>query len=540
MLQPVIAARPRSAAARLFVVLACAALPLTLGCGKKGPPLAPLSTLPVAPPQVSASRADEVVTIRFTVPTANVSGVHPADIERVDVYAWTGPDVAAPRVFKLAKVVASVPVRPPPPPQEADDEGHVPPPPPPGPGVDQGAPTELHETLPADAREPIDVSDPKKKPALVREPKVTPPDTMPLPPPLTRRYLVVGVNHGGKRGPAAPAVAVPLWPPPPPPTGVIATAQATGTKVTWNAPQHLRQPVMAHALPPVARAAAPSPSAARPNASAARPSTGVQEAPPATGERSEDLDDDEDRDQPPPDQNQLPADQNEPPPVQDERPAERGEAPAPAPVNPEPPADLPTGSRTGLLPAGLVMPWPSVTIGYHVYDVASAGAPGAPPSPAGSQTPAPPLRLTTAPLTTTTFSDTRVEYGVERCYLVRTVEMVGTLGVESAWSVPACIKPADVFPPAVPKSLAAVASEGAISLIWEGSEEPDLAGYVVLRGIVPGPPAERLTPAPIRETTFRDTTVKPGTRYVYAVIAIDTAKPPNASAPSNQVQETAR
>ena len=106
---------------------------------------------------------------------------------------------------------------------------------------------------------------------------------------------------------------------------------------------------------------------------------------------------------------------------------------------------------------------------------------------------------------------------MERCYLVRTVEMIGTLGVESAWSVPACIKPADVFPPAVPKSLAAVASEGAISLIWEGSEEPDLAGYVVLRGIVPGPPAERLTTAPIRETTFRDTTVKPGTRYVYAV-----------------------
>ena len=65
-------------------------------------------------------------------------------------------------------------------------------------------------------------------------------------------------------------------------------------------------------------------------------------------------------------------------------------------------------------------------------------------------------------------------------------------------------------------------------------------GYIVLRGTAPGAPTERLTPQPIRETTFRDTTVKPGTRYVYAVIAVDTAKPPNASAPSNQVQETAR
>ena len=54
---------------------------------------------------------------RLHRPGANVSGVRPADIDRVDVYAWTGPDVPAARVFKVAKVVASVPVRPPPPPQ---------------------------------------------------------------------------------------------------------------------------------------------------------------------------------------------------------------------------------------------------------------------------------------------------------------------------------------------------------------------------------------------------------------------------------------
>ena len=113
---------------------------------------AALAGCPLLRPQVSASRAADTVTIRFTVPTANVSGVRPADIERVDVYAWTGPDVPPARVFKLAKVVASVPVRTPPPPPEPDDGRHVPPPPPPvGPGVDQGAATELRETLAADA-----------------------------------------------------------------------------------------------------------------------------------------------------------------------------------------------------------------------------------------------------------------------------------------------------------------------------------------------------------------------------------------------------
>ena len=102
------------------------------------------------------------------------------------------------------------------------------------------------------------------------------------------------------------------------------------------------------------------------------------------------------------------------------------------------------------------------------------------------------------------------------------------------------MKPVDLFPPPSPTSLAAIASTGAISLIWEGSDVPDLAGYIVLRGIAPGAPTERLTRDPIRETTFRDTTVKPGTRYVYAVVAVDSAAPPNASAPSKPVEATAQ
>ena len=204
---------------RALATLACVTLPLAGACGKKGPPLAPLPRLPVAPAQVSASRAGDTVTIRFTVPGANVSGVRPADIERVDVYAWTGPDVPAARVFKVAKVVASVQVRRPPPPPDPDEDGNVPPPPPPvGPGVDQGAATELRETLAPDAFLPVDVSNAKKRtPAPDGEPKLTPPDAMPVPSPLTRRYIVVGVNHGGQRGRAAPPLAVPLWTAPPPP-----------------------------------------------------------------------------------------------------------------------------------------------------------------------------------------------------------------------------------------------------------------------------------------------------------------------------------
>jgi hypothetical protein len=62
----------------------------------------------------------------------------------------------------------------------------------------------------------------------------------------------------------------------------------------------------------------------------------------------------------------------------------------------------------------------------------------------------------------------------------------------------------------------------------------------VLRGEVPGETLQPLTPAPIRDTTFRDTTAKPGVRYVYAIVAVDSATPPNTSAQSTRVEETAR
>ena len=142
-----------------------------------------------------------------------------------------------------------------------------------------------------------------------------------------------------------------------------------------------------------------------------------------------------------------------------------------------------------------------------------------------------PVLLTTPPVTTLTWSDARFEVGVERCYALRTVATTGTLTVESALSPSACVKTKDVFAPAAPKNLAAVASEGAINLIWEANAEADLAGYIVLRGpAVEGGKLVPITPAPIKETTFRDTKVRAGVRYVYVVVAVDTATPQNVSA----------
>jgi hypothetical protein len=176
---------------------------------------------------------------------------------------------------------------------------------------------------------------------------------------------------------------------------------------------------------------------------------------------------------------------------------------------------------------------PSVPSAYNVYPQ----PPETSTDHSASELTAP---LNPAPVAKTTFEDPKIEWGVERCYTVRTLDQLGGLQIESAASPVACVTPVDTFAPAAPKSLAAVASAGAVSLIWESNTEKDLAGYVVLRGETPGEKLQPITPAPIRETTFRDETVKPGVRYVYAVVAVDTAKPPNVSAESNRVEETAR
>jgi hypothetical protein len=172
-----------------------------------------------------------------------------------------------------------------------------------------------------------------------------------------------------------------------------------------------------------------------------------------------------------------------------------------------------------------VLPEPPL-FGYNVYDVTVD-----PPVDL-------PIRLNEAPLDTTTFSDEQVEFGKERCYVVRTVQPRGGMPVESAPAPRQCITRTDVFPPAAPKNLTAVGTEGAVSLIWEPVDVADLAGYLVLRGEAGSETLQPVTPSPVSETTYRDAPVKPGVRYVYAVVAVD--KTGNRSVESNRVEELAR
>jgi hypothetical protein len=144
------------------------------------------------------------------------------------------------------------------------------------------------------------------------------------------------------------------------------------------------------------------------------------------------------------------------------------------------------------------------------------------------------------PLGTPSYTDPRVTFGIERCYVFRSVYTFGSMTLTSDPSTAGCMTFRDTFPPASPTGLTAVAADGVVNLIWGAGSEVDLAGYLILRGGSTGETLQPLTLMPIVETSYRDTTVTPGQRYVYAVEAVDRGVPPNVSQPSESIQVTAR
>lgn len=174
----------------------------------------------------------------------------------------------------------------------------------------------------------------------------------------------------------------------------------------------------------------------------------------------------------------------------------------------------------------VIVTWPlngqddGVPFTYHVY------APGETP-----------VRLTREPLETGRFVDSRIEWGTERCYVVRAVATAQGLPLESEESPKTCVTLEDSFAPARPGNLNVIAGAGAMNLIWDPNAEPDVAGYIVFRALGDEAPLAPITPVPVDMATYQDV-VAPGTRVTYAVQAVDRAG--NVSPLSEPVVEVAR
>jgi len=101
----------------------------------------------------------------------------------------------------------------------------------------------------------------------------------------------------------------------------------------------------------------------------------------------------------------------------------------------------------------------------------------------------------------------------------------------SAFLINPTVPPADTTPPAVPVGVAATGGPGTITVTWTAGDEPDLAGYRVLRN---GTEVATLG----KVTTWTDSGLAGGTTNSYAVRAVDTAG--NVSASSAPASATAQ
>jgi hypothetical protein len=138
----------------------------------------------------------------------------------------------------------------------------------------------------------------------------------------------------------------------------------------------------------------------------------------------------------------------------------------------------------------------------------------------------------------------KYRYTVDR---VSTLTVAGhSIEVQGQPSDPVIVPTTDVFPPAVPHGLLAVAdaAAGAVDLSWRPDSEADLAGYYVYRRDVgTSLPAQRIPAAavsssqlPIATPAFRDLEVERGHTYAYSISAIDQSG--NESARSPEVVES--
>lgn len=138
------------------------------------------------------------------------------------------------------------------------------------------------------------------------------------------------------------------------------------------------------------------------------------------------------------------------------------------------------------------------------------------------------------------FRDRTFEWAAAYIYKITPVTTTREkVEIEGDDSQPVEVFTHDSFSPAAPEGLQAVSSgtaqEKFIDLTWAPNTESDLAGYHLYRRQQNGEWV-RITKDLITTPAFRDSDVKPGQTYYYAVSAVDMRR--NESAKSEETSET--
>jgi predicted small lipoprotein YifL len=134
-----------------------------------------------------------------------------------------------------------------------------------------------------------------------------------------------------------------------------------------------------------------------------------------------------------------------------------------------------------------------------------------------------PSRLNDRPVKDTEFQDKVFSFGRIYRYWVRSVVTESPPFIESEESSIIEVEAKDVFPPAAPAGLTAIAGAGFIVLSWEANAEADLAGYRVWRKGEKDNEFMLLQELGPALNSYSDSAVEKNARYVYAINAFDDA-----------------
>ena len=142
------------------------------------------------------------------------------------------------------------------------------------------------------------------------------------------------------------------------------------------------------------------------------------------------------------------------------------------------------------------------------------------------------------------FTDTGIEWEKTYDYRAETVTVITADGkteaqIEGDDTREIKVFAHDVFPPAIPSGVQAVASgpgqKPFVDLVWAPVSDIDLDGYNVYRHEEGSPPVKVNTEL-VRAPAYRDAEVTTGKRYFYSVSAVDVRG--NESARSEEASET--
>ncbi|MFO8057528.1 MAG: hypothetical protein R6V10_09545 [bacterium] len=134
------------------------------------------------------------------------------------------------------------------------------------------------------------------------------------------------------------------------------------------------------------------------------------------------------------------------------------------------------------------------------------------------------------PVTGGRFVDGPLKNNQRYFYEVRTVAPAqGYPPVEGPTPSIVSAVPRDRHPPDPPRGFTAVWTEQGVRMRWMGNQEPDIAGYVVVRRRSGMGEFEELNIDPLKKTEYLDKTARRGVEYDYAVYAVDNTEPPNKS-----------